>query len=107
MCIRDRFRTAVIAVGIIVTLVITFHPGFIRCIAPGIILPFVPVPMIIVIVPVSYTHLDLNGLYCLFFFHFYIPLLCPNRQSIVFPLSVCYTVIKNMVTESDVYKRQA
>lgn len=44
------FRTAVIAVGIIVTLVIAFHPGFIWCIAPGIILPFVPVPMIIVIV---------------------------------------------------------
>ena len=50
-------------------------------------------------------HRSLNNyveclLRCLFFFHFYIPLLCPNRQSIVFPLSLCYTVIKNMVTES-------
>ena len=45
-------RTAVIAVRIVVTLIVTVHPGFVRCILPGIILPLIPVP-IIVIAPAS------------------------------------------------------
>ena len=47
------FRIAVIAVGIVVILIITVHPGLRRCVLPGIILPLVPVPGIIVIALVS------------------------------------------------------